>query len=222
MIMPLNELLYGVSVIDALADQLVSFDIATVAEAIGLGIGSVTAPISTLLRRGRGRPRKFAVPSRAVTLTLPENVLDALAKIDPDPSRAIVELAGRRVHGNANGSGKSPAELATFGRRAVISIRPTPTLQRRAGIELVPMPDGRALISFEQPTTIAELELTIYDALEDKNLSPEDRRVFEAIGSILKEARRSDDVTLLRRSIIVLESTMSRRSPKSVLSKSSR
>ncbi len=219
MLMPLTELLHGVSAIDALADQLVSFDMATIAEAIGFGISisSLTAPIASILRRGRGRPRKFAGPSRAVTLTLPENVLEALADIDPDPSRAIVELAGHRRINGANG--KPPAELATFGRRAVISIRPTPTLKDRAGIELVPLPDGRALISFDQPTTIAELELTIYDALDDKGLPADDRKVFEAIGAILKEARRSDDVTLLRRSIIVLESTVKRRSPKVTLAK---
>ena len=40
----------------------------------------------------RGRPRKFMGPSRAVTLTLPDYVLDALGAIDPDLSRAVVRL----------------------------------------------------------------------------------------------------------------------------------
>ena len=34
------------------------------------------------------------------------------------------------------------------------------------------MPDGRALISFEQPMTIAGLELLIEDALEEQALPP--------------------------------------------------
>ena len=170
---------------------------------IAITLGTVTAPIAATLRRRRGRPRKFAAPSRAVTLTLPETVLKTLASIDPDPSRAIVHLAKKRVPVN----GKAPAELEVVGNRAVITIRPTASLERRTGIDLVPLPDGRALMSFDQPNTIADLELMMYDALEEKGLAEEDRKVFEAIGGILTEARRSDGVNLLRRSIIVLEST---------------
>jgi hypothetical protein len=68
------------------------------------------------------------------------------------------------------------------------------------------------MISFEQPQTIAELELTLQDALEDQNLIGDDRAVFESIVAILKDARRSRDVTLHRRNIIVLESNGSQRS----------
>lgn len=92
-----------------------------------------------------------------------------------------------------------------YGRRAVITIRPTPSLERRVGIDLVPLPNGRALISFDQPKTIPDLELTLNDVLEDRTLTNEERQVFESIRTILKEARRSNDVLLLRRNIIVLE-----------------
>ena len=172
------------------------------ADAFSLAVGAALSPLGRALKRQRGRPRKFAAPSRAVTFTLPESVLETLAAIDPDPSRAVVQLAQRRTPVNG---GKAPAELAVYGTRAVITVRRTASLERRTGVHLVPLPDGRALISFDQPTTIAELELMIYDALDDKTLDGEDRKVFDAIGAILKEARRSHDVTLVRRSIIVLE-----------------
>jgi hypothetical protein len=164
---------------------------------------ATATPLSNVLKRRRGRPRKFDGPSRAVTLTLPEAVISALSKLNPDLSRAIVSLTrrGRRTNGTP------PAALAVFGNRAVITIRPTKSLERRTGVNLVPLPDGRALISFNQPKTIAELELLIYDALEDKSLSADDRSVFEGIGSILRDARRSSEVTLNHRTIIVLESS---------------
>jgi hypothetical protein len=155
------------------------------------------------LRRGRGRPRKFAEPSRAVTVTLPESALARLAGLDDDLSLAIVRLLDREQ----SVPPRPPAELATFGRRAVITVRPTPALERRVGLDVIPMPDGRALISFDQPNTIADLELTLNDALDERHLSRDEREVFEAIGAILKEARRSSDILLLRRSIIVLEYT---------------
>jgi hypothetical protein len=150
----------------------------------------------------RGRPRKFTAPSRPVTLTLPEHVLHALTALDPDLSRAIVRLAQPMLASRPH----APAELATFGRHSVIVVLPSRSLEKRTGVELLHMPDGRALISFAQPMTIASLELLIEDALEDKSLSRADRSIFEAIGDILKTARRSANVILLQRNVIVLES----------------
>ena len=150
----------------------------------------------------RGRPRKFIAPSRAVTLTLPEDVLAALGALDHDLSRAVVRLAQPEMAKRAH----PPAELATFGCRAVIVVNPSRTLEERTGIVLVPLSDGRALISFDESMTIARLELLIQDALEDQELSPEDARIFEGIKEILRTARRSGDVTLQQRHIILLES----------------
>jgi hypothetical protein len=163
---------------------------------------SLAATVSSSLRRGRGRPRKFAAPSRAVTLTLPESVLSALSHVHEDISKAVVHLMQRRPKQKA----RPLAELSIFGRSAVITVRPTPSLEQRAGVRLVPLPDGRALLSFDQPTSIADLELTLSDALEDPELPRADRQVFEAIVGILKDARRSRDITLHSRNIIVLES----------------
>jgi hypothetical protein len=136
-----------------------------------------------------------------VTLTLPDHVIEALTALDADLSRAVVRLAQPMLADAPH----PPAELATFGRHSVIVVHPSRTLEKRTGVELVHMPDGRALISFDQPMTIAGLELLIADALEDKALPPADRAIFEAIGGILKSARRSDAVVLLQRNIIVLE-----------------
>ena len=159
------------------------------------------AKAKPLVAPRRGRPRKFTVPARPVTLTLPERVIDALAGVDADLSRAVVRLAqpelARRPH--------PPAELATFGRRSVIVVRPTRTLDRQPGVSLVHLPDGRALISFDRSMKVAELELTLSDALEGDGLSKDDRRVFEAIAAILRAGRRSETIRLAQRSIVVVE-----------------
>src|SRR5204863_8665806 len=88
----------------------------------------------------RGRPRKFSEPSRPVTLTLPQRVIDALGAADQDLSRSIVRLAQPLMSGPAG----APAELAIFGRRAVIVVSPCRALEERTGIVLVPLADGRA------------------------------------------------------------------------------
>lgn len=128
-------------------------------------------------------------------------MIEALTSLDLDLSRAVVRLAQPMLADAPH----SPAELATFGRHSVIVVSPSRTLEQRTGVELVHLPDGRALISFGQPMTIAGLELLIADALEDQALPPGDREIFEAIGGILKSGRRSTNITLLQRNIIVLE-----------------
>lgn len=161
----------------------------------------LASSVSTALRRGRGRPKKFDEPARVVSLTLPETVIAHLSALHSDLGRAVVALAGKKAKADA----RPAAELVVFGKHAVISIRPTATLERRTGVQLVPMPDGRALISFEAPRTIADLELSISDALDDPTLPAEDRAIFESIRDILRDARRAKDVSLLRRNIIVLK-----------------
>ena len=149
----------------------------------------------------RGRPRKFTVPARPVTLTLPEHIIRTLAAVDADLSRAVVRLAQPEVAKQPH----PPAELATFGPRSVIVVNPTRTLERHPGVMLVHLPDGRALISFDQSMTLAGLELMIADALEDRALPASDRDVLEAVSGILRTARRSPHTALAQRNIIVVE-----------------
>jgi hypothetical protein len=158
---------------------------------------------TSLVSPRRGRPRKFTSPSRALTLTLPENVIAALEAVDHDLSRAVVRVTQPEMAK----APRPPAELARFGRRAVIVVNPTRTLERRTGVVLVPLSDGRALIAFDESMTIARLELRIQDELEDPALSEEDARIFEAIRQLLMEARRSKSVMVRQQSIIVLEHT---------------
>jgi len=154
----------------------------------------------------RGRPRKFAQPSRAVTLTLPEAVIQTLETIDHDLSRAVVRLAQPAATGRVH----PPAELVSFGRRAVILVNPTTTLEQRTGVVLVPFPDGRALICFDSSITPARLELMLRDALEEHDLPDEDGEVFESIMDLLKDVRRSNAVKLRQPNILLLESVDSR------------
>jgi hypothetical protein len=79
-------------------------------------------------------------------------VVAALCEIDADVGRAVVR-AVQPLIGNPT---RSPAELATFGKRAVIIVPRSSALTTRAGVEFVPLPDGRALISFEENVSIPE------------------------------------------------------------------
>ena len=147
----------------------------------------------------RGRPRKFTGPTRAVTLTLPEEVIAALGDVDRDLSRAVARVAQPAVARHPH----PPAELARFGSSAVIVVNPTRTLEDRTGVTLIPLSDGRALISFDQAVSPARLELSIRDVLEDPSLGSDDARIFGAIAGILKSARQSRHLSVCQRNVIV-------------------
>lgn len=164
-------------------------------------------PVETFPFSRRGRPRKFTEPSRAVTLTLPEATIAALASVDDDLSRAVVQVTQREVAKHPRAS----ARLATFGRRAVITVHPSRVLEERTGIVLVPLTDGRALISFDESMSIERLELQLRDALEHDSLAKPDREVFKGIADLLKHARLMDNVAAKQRRIIVLETMKPRR-----------
>jgi hypothetical protein len=164
--------------------------------------------IKLLLAR-RGRPQKFGRPSRPVTLTLPEDVISALSGVDEDLSRAIVRLSQPLI---ADVAHRPPAELSKYGHSAVIVINPLPAVARLHGVTLVPLPDGRSLISLDRAMTIYEFELGVRDALDtSSDLNPRERALLETIGDILKSARQTKGVTVQQRSIIVIQAARQRR-----------
>jgi len=161
-----------------------------------------------LIKHGPGRPRKFGRPSRAVTVTLPEDVLTRLGVLDTDLGRAIVTLVERR---GARGRAVKPAEIASYGRHAVIIVTPVNALKRIAGVQLVPIGNGRALISLERTHSVPEFELGIGDVLSQGDITETERRTLGAIADILKQTRRSRRVMLEERTIIVFEMKRQRR-----------
>lgn len=160
-------------------------------------------------RSGPGRPRKYGRAARAVTVTLPEDVLARLAVVHADLGRAIVALAER------NGKGRvrrvRPAEIAAYGNHAVIVVNPVRALRRLPGVQLVPIGNGRALISLDARYSISQLELDLADALEAPDVTKPERDLLLTIGKILRETRRSRQLTATARTIIVLERKRQRR-----------
>ena len=165
-------------------------------------------------KHGPGRPRKYGRPSHAVTVTLPEDVLARLKAVDTDLGRAIVTLVESQkatATRAARSSVVRPAEIAAYGNQAVIVVDPARVLKRLPGVRLVPVGNGRALISLEHPNSVPQLELDVRDAIDASGVDNGERQTLEAIADILRQTRRSRRVTLKERSIIVLESKRQRR-----------
>jgi len=153
-------------------------------------------------RQGRGRPSKYGRPARAVTVTLPEDILARLSAIHTDVGSAIVNLVERKTQ--ARTSPIRPAEVTRYGNRAVIIVTPSPTLRRLRGVQLVPVGNGRALISLASSTSISSLELQVRDALERMTPRDREREGLQSLADILRRSRGPRDFTSEARTIIVL------------------
>jgi len=150
----------------------------------------------------RGRPRKYGRPAKAVTVTLPDDVLARLSSIHGDVGSAIVSLVERKVP--ARVLPIRPAEVSRYGSRAVIIVTPNRALRRLSGVQLVPIGDGRALISLAPTTSISSLELQIRDALERIPPDDRDREGLQLLADILKRSRGARGLASEARTIIVL------------------
>ena len=187
-------------------DQVADFRVITHDPSAGLPEVN-DRPQTMKVRHGPGRPPKYGRPSRAVTLTLPEDVLARLAGIDSDLGQAVVKLVEDRPARRSQV--RRSAELASYGNHAVIAVTPVKALKRLSGVQLVPLGNGRALISLQSPHSIPQLELDLRDALM-RTEAGQERDTLEAIADILREARLARGVSLEERTIIVLESKRQR------------
>jgi len=146
-----------------------------------------------------GRPPKFGRRARPVSVTLPEDLIERLQAQHLDLGRAIVELFEARP------AVETPVQLAEFGRGALILVPPASALRRMAGVELIPLANGRALIALDQPMSPSDLELTLSDAMSGTTFSTQDRAIVGNVLSILREARTSATARLRQRTIIIVE-----------------
>ena len=164
------------------------------------------------VRSGPGRPKKYGRAARAVTVTLPEDVLARLAAVHTDLGRAIVAMTEQNGKGYERHRPVRQAEVAAYGSHAVIVVNPARALKRLHGVQLVPLGNGRALISLDPGYSIAQLELDVRDARERTNhLSSEERALLKSISTILREARQSPRTAVKARTIIVLQRKRARR-----------
>jgi len=142
-------------------------------------------------------------------MTLPEDVIDRLAAIDEDLGRAIVRLVEDQPRRRR--AQRRTAELVPYGAHAVIIVTPVRALSRLAGVELIPVGNGRALISLQAPHAIPKLELDIRDALERGEVGARERRTLGEIADILRAARLSRATAIEERTVIVLQTKRPRR-----------
>jgi hypothetical protein len=155
----------------------------------------------------RGRPPKFGRPGRLVALTLPEDVVDWLQIINPDPARAIVSLFERQHdrRTRARETARADVELVSIGPRRALIVVSQELFGALHGVSAIPMGAGRAFLALASGRGMADLELAVVDRLEERGLSEAERRGLTSLRDHLRAWRHDKALTCTTRSIIVVE-----------------
>ena len=157
---------------------------------------------SRLEKHPGGRPPKFAEPSRPVTVTLPERVLQLLTAVDSDRAKAITKLAGTVL--NKNDKPLKPVTTVNIGEgRAIILVNYSEQLNRIPWLRLIEVAPARHLISIRSGTSIESIEVAIQDLLEELPMEKSlDREIMGTLMQILRASRRTK--TTLKEEILFI------------------
>jgi hypothetical protein len=169
--------------------------------------------VKTAARAKRGRPSKFGRPSQVTALTLPDEVVKGLRKINPDLAWAIVHLFEKSPKTHAPNGANSDAELVKIADRRSLIVVSRAAFRALPGVHMVPLDATHAFLALESGRGLADLELAVIERLEGKHASPRERKALVELREQLSSWRHDRSLKFHSRSIIVVERA-SRRAPR--------
>jgi hypothetical protein len=159
-------------------------------------------------RRGRGRPSKFGRPSRAVSLTLPEDVIQALRRVHRDLGWAIVKLLADPGRGSAARPKKEvqpDVELVAVADRRYLIVINQEAIRTLPGVTIVPLSGARAFLALDVDCGMSDLELAVIDRLRHATLEPRERQALTTLRTHLGGWRGDATLHVHTRAILVVE-----------------
>jgi len=163
-------------------------------------------------RARRGRPPKFGRPSQIVALTLPEEVIRGLRRIDDDIGWAIVHVFERGAAPPPRHNGRqADAELVTIGEGRSLIVVNRKIFRRLPGVHIIPLSDTHAFLALEPGRGMSDLELAVVDRLDDEAVPPREREGLLRLHGQLRQWRRDPRLSFNARAIIEVHHRTGRR-----------
>jgi len=157
--------------------------------------------------RPRGRPSKFGRPSRVVAVTLPDEAIERLRRINRDIGWAILTLlddAGAPA-ARPTAAHEPDVELVNVADRRSLIVVNRELIRHLPGVNIIPLRGNRAFVALDIDRGMSDLELAVNDRLDEPALDREENRALEALRHQLTSWRHDHDLTFHRRAIIVVE-----------------
>jgi hypothetical protein len=161
----------------------------------------------------RGRPPKFGRRGRVIALTLPEEVVIGLRKVNADLAWAIVRLFEKTA--NRRPISRPPsdeAELVAVGHSRSLIVVPSQLFAslRLPGVSILPLHDDRAILALDPGRGMSDLVLAVDDRLAGRSLGRREAAALRRLRTQLRRWRSDPRLRCEARSIIVVERSRSR------------
>jgi hypothetical protein len=140
-----------------------------------------------------------------VSLTLPDDALQALNRVDPDPGWAIVKLLEQEPRGDATEVRQRDVELAQIAARRSLIVVSRSVFKTLPGVNLIPLSETRAFLALDPGRGMSDLELAVIDRLSDTGIAEPERNGLKSLRAQLTAWRRDRELRFHTRSIIVVE-----------------
>ncbi len=142
-----------------------------------------------------GRPPKFKVPSRPVTVTLPDRTLEDLANIDADRARAIVKATDAAL--NQRGQASTSVQVVEVAPGAgLIVVGPSRYLKKIPWLRIAEIAPARYLLSIPVGMPVDSLEVAIGDVLDEiPETETRERGMMKELRELMRGLRRGQKVT---------------------------
>ena len=138
-----------------------------------------------------GRPSKFAEPSRPITVTLPDRILNRLVEVDADRALAIVK-AVEAVLGEAPTRTEMVRELRFDKDETLLTVADNRLLRSISWLTMIEIAPGHHLLSLQKGISIEKLEVTLCDLLDaHPEASISERRTLERLVECIRTPRRN-------------------------------
>lgn len=150
-----------------------------------------------------GRPRKFAEPSRPITVTLPDRTLKLLEAVDEDRARAITKVADGAICEEA--PGRAVLRLVEIQPGiGVIVVGPSKRLREIPWLRLAEIAPARFLLATPTGTPPERLELALIDLIDNLAEDEDYERLLltelrRHIGNLRREQRMFQSEIILVR-----------------------
>lgn len=154
----------------------------------------------------RGRPPKFGRPGRVVAITLPEEVVRGLKRVNADLGWAIVRLFQQRSQRSLprrRQGGDSELVHVSNGRSLIVVNRNV--FKGLRGINMIPLHGDRAFLALDREAGVVDLELAVVDRLAKPSVGVRERTALIRLRAQLRQWRRDPALRCQIRSIIVVE-----------------
>jgi hypothetical protein len=141
-----------------------------------------------------------------VAVTLPEEVVRGLRKLDEDLGWAIVTLfektpARRQVPRHPH----DDAQLVKVAGRQSLIVVNRDLFNHLPGVNIMPLHGDRAFLALQPGRDMSDLELSVIDRLAAPALEARERQALISLRTLLRKWRKDRSLRIETRAIVVLE-----------------